>query len=81
MDMSKYERAALFRKRIEHIDDVLSFLHGASAKGYGITAYVANCGVHSSVRSSVRFDEADVGRFIQTLERDKKELEEAFAAL
>lgn len=75
MDKTNYEIATEYLKSIEHIDELLSFIH--NALGSGTIALQAVGSVE--VTKSFTLEWADYNTIIQALEKAKKELEAAFA--
>lgn len=75
MEKSKYDRATCYLKSMEHIDELLSFVHDALDSGDSLLLSRMKSG------KSILFESADHTMLIQALERDKTELEEAFEAL
>ena len=80
MDKSKYDRATLFLERIKHIDHALEFIDGAAEKNLGLRIE-RDLLPDEFQTHRILLDEADIEMLIHALEKDKKDLEEAFKAL
>ena len=78
MEMYKYDRATLFLKSLEHIDQILEFLNGV--KEHGLVMMMREAGFAPNA-TSVVCNETDVTILILAFEKEKAELEEAFKAL
>lgn len=79
MERSKYDRATLFLKYIEHLNNMSEFICTARETNKGLELREIDGLVNSSRK--IELTEADVDMFLITIEKEKKELEEAFAAL
>lgn len=80
MEKSKYDRATLFLKRINHIDHTLVFIHEAAEKNLGLRIERDLLKDEYQTHRIV-LDEADIEMLIHALEKDKKDMEEAFKML
>lgn len=78
MDMSKYERAMLLRKRIEHVNKSLLFL--SNVQQHGLRIIMQETGFVSRPEKFI-CEEADTNVLIKAFESDRRELEKAFEAL
>ena len=78
MELSKYERATIFRKSIDHIDKILVFLN--NVQEHDLIIKMEETGFVSCPELFI-CEKTDTDVLIRAFEREKKELEEAFAAL
>ena len=78
MELSKYERATLFRKYIDHIDKLLVFLN--NVQEHDLVLRMEETGFVSRPEFFI-CEKTDTSVLISAFEREKQELEEAFAAL